>query len=415
MGRYFSDVVEKAIEDLYYCYDNDRAKQAADRLAVAMEEHEDKDACYFLACCYLGTHYNWTYHPFEEDEEAAYRLLGKGISLGSAAAVLGALRMNMLTPEYQELMTFSSVKEAWEVIYEKAQDGCQVCQYMIGNTYYYLDVIEIQDKRESQFDSEEAWDRWRQEQMEKSVPWFEKAFMGGMGLAGRNLCDYYKKGRGVLIPSDPNKAMEVIRQGADRGYPDWMYALGSRLFFDQDRKDEGFSWALRAAQQGYLLALDIVGDGYRMGDVAERNFTYALECYEKNVAYGGDAYAYDRAGEMYFLGQGTPQDYAKAVEYMEQAYALRDEESGDLDKLGLCYLMGYGCDQNVERGKQFLEQGEDSWYKNYGLGMMYTQGMGVAKDIEKGIGYLRAAGDFEPAKKELSRYKKGFFGGWKRI
>ena len=44
MGRYFSDVVEKAIEDLYYCYDNDRAKQAADRLAVAMEEHEDKDA-----------------------------------------------------------------------------------------------------------------------------------------------------------------------------------------------------------------------------------------------------------------------------------------------------------------------------------------------------------------------------------
>ncbi len=86
MGRYFSDVVEKAIEDLYYCYDNDRAKQAADRLAVAVEEHEDKDACYFLACCYLGTHYNWTYHPFEEDEEAAYRLLGKGISLGSAAA-----------------------------------------------------------------------------------------------------------------------------------------------------------------------------------------------------------------------------------------------------------------------------------------------------------------------------------------
>ena len=158
-----------------------------------------------------------------------------------------------------------------------------------------------------------------------------------------------------------------------------------------------------------------MGDGYRKGDVAERNFTYALECYEKNVAYGGDPYAYDRAGEMYFLGQGIPQDYEKAVEYMEQAYAMRGEESDELDKLGLCYLMGYGCTQDVERGKRFLEQGEESWYKNYGLGMMYTQGMGVAKDIDKGIGYLRAAGDFEPAKKELSRYKKGFFGGWKRI
>ena len=88
MGRYFSDVVEKAIEDLFYCYDNDRAKKAADRLAVAVEEQDDGDACFFLSCCYLGTRYNWTYHSFQEDEEAAYRLLGKGISLGSAAAVL---------------------------------------------------------------------------------------------------------------------------------------------------------------------------------------------------------------------------------------------------------------------------------------------------------------------------------------
>ncbi len=313
MGRYFSDVVEKAIEDLFYCYDNDRAKKAADRLAVAVEEQDDGDACFFLSCCYLGTRYNWTYHSFQEDEEAAYRLLGKGISLGSAAAVLGALRINMLTPEYREIMTFSSIREAWEVILEKAEAGCQFCQYMIGNTYYFLDTIEIDDVRESQFDSEEAWDGWRQAQMEQSIPWYEKAFMGGMGLAGRNLYDYYRKGRGVLIPSDPEKAMDVIKQGADRGYPDWMYSLANRLFFDQERKDEGFSWALRAAQQGYLLALDIVGDGYRKGDVAERNFTYALECYEKNVAYGGDPYAYDRAGEMYFLGQGIPQDYEKAV------------------------------------------------------------------------------------------------------
>ncbi len=29
MGKYFSDVVDKAIEDLYYCCDNDRAKAAA--------------------------------------------------------------------------------------------------------------------------------------------------------------------------------------------------------------------------------------------------------------------------------------------------------------------------------------------------------------------------------------------------
>lgn len=35
MGRFFSDVVDQAIEDIYYCYDNDRAKQAQAALLKA--------------------------------------------------------------------------------------------------------------------------------------------------------------------------------------------------------------------------------------------------------------------------------------------------------------------------------------------------------------------------------------------
>ena len=35
MGRYFSDVVDKALEDIYYCYDNDRAKAALAALQTA--------------------------------------------------------------------------------------------------------------------------------------------------------------------------------------------------------------------------------------------------------------------------------------------------------------------------------------------------------------------------------------------
>lgn len=35
MGKYFSDVVDKAIEDIYYCYDGQRAKAAAEVLFQA--------------------------------------------------------------------------------------------------------------------------------------------------------------------------------------------------------------------------------------------------------------------------------------------------------------------------------------------------------------------------------------------
>ena len=40
MGKYFSDVVDKAIEDLYYCCDNDKAKAAADALLSATKDGE---------------------------------------------------------------------------------------------------------------------------------------------------------------------------------------------------------------------------------------------------------------------------------------------------------------------------------------------------------------------------------------
>ena len=115
MGKYFSDVVDKAIEDLYYCCDNDKAKAAADALLNAAKDG-DGDACYFLSRCFSGTCYSWEYHPFEENEAAAYAMLHQSISLGSAAGVLGALRMDMLTPELREIMPFDSIREAWEEI-----------------------------------------------------------------------------------------------------------------------------------------------------------------------------------------------------------------------------------------------------------------------------------------------------------
>ena len=52
MGKYFSDVVEKAVADLYYCYDKERAAAAAEALFFAAKEQEDGDACYFLSRCF---------------------------------------------------------------------------------------------------------------------------------------------------------------------------------------------------------------------------------------------------------------------------------------------------------------------------------------------------------------------------
>lgn len=412
MGQYFSDVVEQAIEDLYYCYDAARAAAAADALFAAAQAG-DGDACYVLSRCCSGTCYSWDCHPFKEDTAAAYALLHRGVSLGSAVAVLGALRIDMLTPELRQQMPFANLHEAWAAVYEKAAAGCLFCQYMIGNTYYFLDVIEIEDRRASEFATRDAWDNWRREQMAQSLPWFEKAFAGGMGLAGRNLYQYYLFGRGALVPPDPARAQAIRRQGAKLGYPDWMYSYALYLYDEAGQKQAGLDLARQAAQRGQLNAWNIVGDAYFAGRVVPRDPAYALQCYQKATACN-DAYAHVSVGALYFRGEGTAQDYAKAVQYLERAYALDEKHQSGAAMLGVCYLLGYGCRPDYGRAKALLERAQNSCYKNYGLGLLYAEGLGVPEDIAKGVEFLQAAGSYPPAQEALKRYKKSLFGVWRR-
>ncbi len=409
MGKYFSDVVDKAIEDLYYCCDNERAKAAADALFLAAKEG-DGDACYLLSRCFSGTCYGWEYHPFEENDEVAFFMLCQGISLGSAVAVLGALRRDMLTPELRETMPFSSLKEAWDIVYQKAADGSPFCQMMIGNTYYFLDTIEIEDRKESEFENKAAWDAWLREQIEQCIPWFEKAFSGGMMLAGRNYCHYYRDGRGDLIPPAPEKVTEIMRQGAQKGYLEWMYEY-ALYFCNADRDDEALPWALKAAEAGHLEGWHIVGDIYRRAKTVEQDLPYVLECYKKTADYGNDNYACNWLGRMYFHGWGTAVDYARAVQYLERNSGTKYAQD---DLLGICYLLGLGCQQNPALAKALLESSGDTNYKRYGLGMMYAEGIGVRKNIAKGVEYLKEAEKYEPAAEALKHYKKSFFGIWRR-
>lgn len=413
MGKYFSNEVEKAVEDLYYCYDIDRAREAEDVLAYAATEEDDGDACYFLSRCFTASSYRWKYQPFQENDAAVYTMLRKGAFLGSEVAVLGALRMGMLTPELQDLMPFSDMKEVWKAVLEKAESGCLFCQCMIGDAYYYLDTALIEDMDESRFESPDEWNEWRREQIGSSTKWYEKAFEGGMGIAGHNLWLYYHEGREELLPPDEEKAQGVIRRGAELGYPDWIFKLAQELY-DADQKEEGLSWAIRAGELGHADGWRMAGDAYWDGEIVERNPAYALECYEKCAAYVDEPYVCSRVGAMYFCGRYTRQDYHKAAEYLEHSYAIGEGKDTALDMLGVCCLLGYGCEPDPVRAKALLEAGEDTKYKNYGLGVMYAEGLGVPEDIEKGVTYLLAAGDYEPAREELKNYKKRLFGGWKR-
>lgn len=413
MGRYFSDVVERAIEDIYYCYDVKRAGDAIDPLEAAARAG-DGDACYLLSRCYSGPDYSWDYHPFVEDDDKVKRYIEQSIRLGSAMGVLGAMRVGMLTDELEKEMPFGNLQQAWDVVYAKAEDGCLFCQNMIGNTYYWGDFMRIQNLTPESFSDNTAFLEFYRENKLKCIPWFEKAYYGGMGFAGRNLFSLYKSGVEGIVAPQPAKADEVGRHGVEKGYPEWLERYGRYLLEGLDRGKEGLDYCYKAAEAGQYSAWYAIGNAYKDGRFAPKDLSKALESYEKGLADPKNTGCYNAAGEMYYYGNGVPQNYAKAVELFEVAHAHNNTWANGL--LGMCYLKGNGCEKDPYRAKElFLEVKSPTNIVNYGLAMIYADGLGGEPvDVNKAVSHLQAAPNYTPAKEMLTRFKKDSSGNWRK-
>ncbi|MCI9311593.1 MAG: sel1 repeat family protein [Lawsonibacter sp.] len=415
MGKYFSDAVDNAIEAIYYTYDREKAAAAIQPLADAANAG-DGDAAYILSRCVSGPQYSWDYHPFQANDEAVEHLIRQSIVQGSAMGVLGAMRCGMLTPEMEEAMKkhYSGLQEVWNVVYEKAQAGCLFAMNMIGNTYFWLDVVRIENKGPQDFPSKAAFGQWLRENELKCLPWFQRAFEGGMGFAGRNMYNLYNDGEEGVMEPDKSKAEAIARRGAELGYPDWQERYAGFLIKQEGRAQEALNLYFAAAKQGQLSSWYYIGKAYQEGKLVPKDCVQAMKCYELGLQDPEQIGCANRAGELLFLGKdGIPQDYARAVQLFEQAHGQKNTWGNDM--LGTCYLFGYGCQRDPQRALMlFQEVDYSSDLLNYGLGTIYTQGLGAPEDIKKGVEYLQKCKNYAPAQEALLKFKKNFFGKWVR-
>ena len=415
MGKYFSDAVDNAIEAIYYTYDREKAAAAIQPLADAANAG-DGDAAYILSRCVSGPQYSWDYHPFQANDEAVEHLIRQSIVQGSAMGVLGAMRCGMLTPEMEEAMKkhYSGLQEVWNVVYEKAQAGCLFAMNMIGNTYFWLDVVRIENKGPQDFPSKAAFGQWLRENELKCLPWFQRAFEGGMGFAGRNMYNLYYDGEEGVMEPDKAKAEAIARRGAELGYPDWQERYAGFLIKQEGRAQEALNLYFAAAKQGQLSSWYYIGKAYQEGKLVPKDCVQAMKCYELGLQDPDQIGCANRAGELLFLGKdGIPQDYARAVQLFEQAHGQKNTWGNDM--LGTCYLFGYGCQRDPQRALMlFQEVDYSSDLLNYGLGTIYTQGLGAPEDIKKGVEYLQKCKNYAPAQEALLKFKKNFFGKWVR-
>jgi TPR repeat protein len=121
--------------------------------------------------------------------------------------------------------------------------------------------------------------------------------------------------------------------------------------------EESFAFALVNAEKWQSQAMLNVGIFYEQGHGVARNFTKALEWYQK-AADVGEAEAYMRVGLCYEIGIGAAADPGKALAGFDKAAGLGHAPA--LLKLAEVYLNGRGAAKDENKGLALLTKAAEA-------------------------------------------------------
>ena len=113
----------------------------------------------------------------------------------------------------------------------------------------------------------------------------------------------------------------------------------------------------------------------------------------RQTAEQGDAEAQFNLGNVYYIGEGTPQDYAEAVKWYrkaaEQGFAKAQYN------LGVMYGKGAGVEEDDQEAVKWYRKAAEQGYASaqYNLGNMYSRGEGVEEDNQEAVKWYRKAAE----------------------
>jgi TPR repeat protein len=166
---------------------------------------------------------------------------------------------------------------------------------------------------------------------------------------------------------DPGDSVEVLRKGAEQGYPKAQDLLGDRYFngdgVEMDRT-ESAKWFRKAAEQGNASAQTMLGLSLEHGQGVAPDNVEAVKWYRK-AAEQGDASAQCILGTHYSTGEGVAKNEVESVNWYRKAAEQGDDDAQNA--LGNHYALGLGVEKDyVEAYKWFLlaaSQGQEDAIK----------------------------------------------------
>jgi TPR repeat protein len=189
---------------------------------------------------------------------------------------------------------------------------------------------------------------------------------------------------------DEDLKIEWIEKAANQGYALAMWLLGNYYNNAENNKDLAFYWYNRAADQGNEMGQMALGRMYQFGEGTEVNIDKAIEFYTK-ASKKGNPIAQNNLG-LLLLEKGLDADKDKGVYYLTQAGKINPTSIYDL---GYCYEHGITVEKDIEEANRLYRQSADRNCVDaqINLGINLIVGNGVEKNVFEGITWIKKAVD----------------------
>ena len=151
------------------------------------------------------------------------------------------------------------------------------------------------------------------------------------------------------LSGSPEERAALIRQGAESGVAE-AQAVWGQMLLDGGDAAAGFAWCNKAAAQGHLMALNMVGRCYDLGWGIAADKRRAGECFRIAAERGLDWAMYNYATAL-ALGDGVTEGKPGALAWFEKAAALGNAKA--VNHIGSFHEDGWVVERDMAKAAEF--------------------------------------------------------------
>lgn len=228
--------------------------------------------------------------------------------------------------------------------------------------------------------------------------YWEKFANTGNAYGFYNIGRHYREGIGTN--PDLLKAMECFEKAAnlDSGVASF-YSMDNlaSCYISQKEWDKAFYWLNKAYLEGFFAVCHNLGDLYYYGHGTEQSYSRAFEIFNKGIESIDDVNCKYRVAYMLRNGEGTNVDYHKSNQLLKEAADAKNARALYLlgmllyngDHIEQDYALAIDYLENAQQGKLLPDEVRGNIYRT--LSACYRFGRGVSIDEMKANNYIAIA------------------------